>query len=119
MKLDYDLIRNMLGALYEFDGSYEIGNSDFHQLLPNVDVKLLDYHITLLLQAGFISVREVAHKKHDDHYDNIRLTWSGQNFYIKIKDDGLWENVKTHISKHSLSYTFETIIATIKYFVGV
>lgn len=113
MKLNYDLVRNMLGALYEFDGSYEIGNSDFYSLFPNIETKLLDYHITLLLQAGFISVREVAHKRHDDHYDNIRLTWSGQNFYAKIKDDGLWEKVKTHISTHSIAYTYEAILAAI------
>jgi Hypothetical protein (DUF2513) len=110
-----DLIREMLlrvaadpkldgGSRYVFDSTDNLGNYSQEEL---------NYHVDLLLGAGFI-------EGNPDSTPNptiSKLTWKGHEFVDTIRDSGIWNSVKERLkglSSVALSVVADLAIAEAK-----
>lgn len=90
MKLDHDLIRELLLALEDItDGFQNIHISHIQErYLPDYDLKAIYYHVKQLSQAGLIQTPGVSSK----HI--IDITWYGHQYLANIKNDSIWSKTK-------------------------
>ncbi|WP_139995028.1 DUF2513 domain-containing protein [Kurthia sp. Dielmo] len=57
-----------------------------------------NYHLEILRQAGLIDWYEKpAYRNSGQLYDNIRLTWEGQEYYALTKNFDVWMQVEAHL----------------------
>jgi len=65
----------------------------------------VDYHCTLLLDAGYIEAQVLG-------YGSVfpkRLTNRGHDFLDAARDPGIWKKAKDTITKHGGSFTMEIV----------
>lgn len=93
MKRDMDLVRQILLSVEETDGVSDWGTLQF----PDVEPRLVRYHTTLLVDAGFLDGQNDrwADDDGDDHWLNVQLTWQGHEFLDGARNDARWEKAKT------------------------
>ena len=86
MKLDYDLIRNLLLRIEEdSDGHTNFSLFYFFEAFPEVDKASIDYHLKYLYDAGFVEgSRDFI----------IDITPYGREYLDSIRDKNIWENTK-------------------------
>ncbi|TKI65605.1 DUF2513 domain-containing protein [Lysinibacillus mangiferihumi] len=91
MKLNHDLIRDLLLAIEEISN----GHANFYietiaqEHLPQYDFEEVEYHNMQLAQAGLI---KVANK--NSHYV-LDLTWDGHQYIASIREQSIWNKTKT------------------------
>lgn len=89
MKINYDLIRDILLAIEEnADGYKNFAPEDISLMLPQTDFKILFYHVKYLKDVAFLECS-------NDYITDI--TPVGRSFLENIRSDGIWEEVKKHI----------------------
>jgi hypothetical protein len=92
MKRDMDLCRKILQHVEGLSvGVRTIDVDDLEYAVPDIDQDTVNYHVRLLMGAGFIestgtSVRGALLVK--------GLTWGGYEFLEKSRDEGLWGKAK-------------------------
>ncbi|MFJ5565239.1 DUF2513 domain-containing protein [Lysinibacillus xylanilyticus] len=90
MKLNHDLIRDLLLAIEEISNGHT--NFDIEYLaqehLPQYGVEEVEYHNRQLAQAGLI---KVANKNSQYVID---LTWNGHQYIASIREQSVWNNTK-------------------------
>ena len=101
MKRDMDLIRKILLAI---EAHPDYGKWDVPLAFEGYSEEMLNYHLTLLLEAGLIE----AKKGHERWIAN-GLTWAGHEFLEASRDDSRWEKVKRLVLEKTGSLSFEMI----------
>lgn len=104
MKRDMSLVRTILLALSETDDPISSDDLAFEEY-PKA---LVGYHFQLLDEAGLIVARVQA-ADNDPYYFAIasRLTWEGNDFLDAVRDESVWEKVRSTIGQATGSASFE------------
>lgn len=112
MKRDIDVIRDIVLAVRDADGSIDE--------VAGIDEKQFAFHAQLLEEAGLVTVAQFRRPREIMAESAViyRLTWDGHDFADSIADDTIWNMVKDHLLGSSSAWTFdilrEMITATIK-----
>lgn len=115
MERNMDLIREMLlkiAADPKLDGSsrYVFDSTDN---LGNYSQEELNYHVDLLLEAGFVE----GNPNSTPNPMISKLTWKGHEFVDTIRDFGIWTSVKERLKglpSVALSVVADLAIAEVK-----
>ena len=104
MKRDLDLGRKILLKLEELP--YNLGGHHFE--LEGYSPDQINYHLTLLEEAGLIEAINVS------SHDGIgwlpqRLTWSGHDFLEASKDESRWEKAKRIVVEKGGGIAFDVL----------
>lgn len=105
MKRDWDLIRRILLKLEE-----KANNTDFllSSDFPPFDSPKVAYHFELLYQAGLIVGEPIRTIGHSDFYAQA-LTWQGHELLDKIRQDTVWNKIKSIAREKSLDLTLDSV----------
>ncbi|MDM8542434.1 DUF2513 domain-containing protein [Desulfococcaceae bacterium HSG9] len=109
MKRDWDLVREILIRVEELSSVKDcVRPNEFEEY----DEDIVSYHMYLLEQANLV---EGPIKKH--HNAGImallfNLTWQGHEFLDSVRNDGVWNKLKTTASEKGISMPFEVIKAS-------
>lgn len=102
MKRKWELIRKILIEL-EKDGSSWLESASIREY----DADTVAYHCWLLNEAGLIEMTKTSSTTGLDF--GITLTWQGHEFLDKIRNDSVWNKVKSVVQSKSLNLSFEVI----------
>ncbi|QLB18681.1 DUF2513 domain-containing protein [Mannheimia granulomatis] len=105
MKRNWDLIRKILIKLEEKADSTSWLQSDE---IKGFDARTVAYHYALLTEAGLIKSIDISGMEEED-YAALSLTWQGHEFLDKIRNDSVWNKIKSTLQHKSLDLSFETI----------
>ena len=114
MKRDMDLIRTILLEIEEdanINGRFIVSDADLRQ--DNTDAPTIQYHLRLLMDAGYIEGHD-AHKltgeiilpkpeaglpRREDMpaIQITRMTWEGHDFLESVRDDKVWQKTKGYL----------------------
>lgn len=106
MKRDMELCRKILFAIEEQHTGLAIYDLKIEGYTP----EHIAYHCKILHEAGFISDYEPLYAS-DELQDFAvgGLTWTGNDFLDRIREDTIWNKTKTTIIKGGLSMTVDVI----------
>ena len=106
MKRDMDLIRKIMLKIEEEYRSSAIINLS----IDGYDRETVAYHCRILNDAGFVSDYEGRYASDQLYMFWVGpLTWEGNDFLDKIRDDGIWHKTKEVITKKGLPLIVDTI----------
>ncbi len=98
MKRDMELIRKVLLYIEEHaDGERLI--REWH--IEGHDFKEVSYHVKLLVEHGLVNGRSSGIDQYLLWYADS-LTWPGHDFLDSIKNDTVWEKIKSGIKNKGL-----------------
>lgn len=107
MKRDWDLIRELLAKVEECSLPVDsIGLSSF----PAERATEIAFHMELLFEAGFVDgqmFRTIGPGPYD--FSARRLTWNGNEFLDRIRNDTVWQKTKKVFVREGISMTFDLI----------
>ena len=94
MKRDLNLAKLILQKLEQKQDFSHIKDEDFH--IDDYDQKLVEYHLIILTEAGYIQGASMRRESDDALIDVYpeRLTWEGHEFLDSIKEKRRWEKIK-------------------------
>lgn len=106
MKRDMDLVRLILLKIEEKYKSTAIVNLP----IEGYDMETVAYHCKIMDEAGLISNYQAQYAE-DTLYAFFvgPLTWEGNDYLDKVRDDTLWGKTKEEITKKGLPLVFDTI----------
>lgn len=95
MKRDMELVRKILLHIEEFDDVAE-------RPIPADDIQNIAYHLSLLVDAGFITGVRVDENHLTGEFIWFqmpvpRLTWTGHEFLDAAKSDTVWNEAKRRV----------------------
>jgi hypothetical protein len=97
MKRDMDLIREILLAIERLDTG---ADDDLDVVVDGVDPRVVNAHLRLLDEAGFINAHEIPDDTEEfSHFVPTRLTWSGHEFLDAVRDPEVWRRTKAGAAK--------------------
>ena len=98
MKRDMDLIRKLLFAIEENPREF---------MVDGYDSDIIKYHVLLLMEADYIDGRISNTLGHSSVApQNVfvnRLTWNGHEFIDNIRQEEIWNTIKTEFKGASVS----------------
>jgi hypothetical protein len=98
MKRDLDLIRKILLTIEGAPKSKE--SNAVEELESEHDYDILQYHLSLLLEAGLINAIDMSSGNQPyGSYIVQKLTWSGHEFLDTARNDTRWEKAKEATKK--------------------
>lgn len=106
MKRDMDLVRKILLKIEE---EY-ISTAIYNLHIEGYDIATVAYHCKILHEAGLVSYYEPCYG--DDRlyaFGVGDLTWEGNDYLDKIRDDSFWRKTKDAITQKGLPLIFDTI----------
>lgn len=105
MKRNWDLIRKILIKLEEkADSTSWLESSD----IKGYDSQTVAYHYKLLKNARLIDALDISSLEEED-FAATSLTWQGHEFLDKIRNDSVWNKVKSTVQSKSLDLSFDVI----------
>lgn len=105
MKRNWDLIRKILIKLEEkADIQSELSSED----IRGFDRHTVSYHYNIMAHAGLITIEDNS-SINDTDYSALSLTWQGHEFLDKIRNDSVWNKVKSTVQTKSLDLSFDVI----------
>lgn len=117
MKLDYDLIRDILLTIERLEYKTFLTNDTAlsMSLLSKYNTIDIEYAIKKISEAGFID-SDYVHCTLDLHviYSIPELTWQGHQALDTIRNNTVWEKTKKHISKTVQSASLKIMIDVAK-----
>ena len=106
MKRDMDLVRLIL---LEIEDKYR-STAIYDLAIDGYDTEMVAYHCKILYEAGLISDYKAQYADNEIYVFGVgSLTWDGNDFLEKIKDDSQWKKVKETITKKGLPLVVDTI----------
>jgi len=97
MKRDMDFCRKILQCIeakcWDVGSIHTLDIEDFEGALAEDDKNALNYHVKLLIDAGFIEPSPSRSGRGGAAFVK-GLTWEGHEFVEKSRDQGLWEKAK-------------------------
>ena len=112
MRINHDLMREILRLIADNDGPNDISTSTFYKL--HNSERLVGYHVQLLIEAGFIKGYDARCIGYQYDYDCIELTYQGQLYFEYIENDTVWNKLKNFIKEKSLPFSIAVIEAYVK-----
>ena len=114
MKRDMDLVRLVLLKIEEEYRSTAIYDLE----IPGYDAETVAYHCKILYEAGMISDYDARYADDELFMFGVgSLTWDGNDFLDKIRDNSQWKKVKDTITQKGLPLLLETIKAVSSAFI--
>ena len=106
MKRDMDLVRLILLVIEDKYRSTAI----YNLAIEGYDPETVAYHCKILYEAGLISNYKAQYADNEIYAFGVgSLTWDGNDFLEKIRDDSRWKIVKEIIRQKELPMVIETI----------
>ena len=106
MKRDMDLVRLIL---LEIEDKYR-STAIYDLAIDGYDTEMVAYHCKILYEAGLISDYKAQYADNEIYVFGVgSLTWDGNDFLEKIRDDSQWKKVKETIAKKGLPLVVDTI----------
>ena len=106
MKRDMDLVRLIL---LEIEDKYR-STAIYDLAIDGYDTEMVAYHCKILYEAGLISDYKAQYADNEIYGLGVgSLTWDGNDFLEKIRDDSQWKKVKETITKKGLPLVIDTI----------
>ena len=106
MKRDMDLVRLIL---LEIEDKYRT-TAIYDLAIDGYDTEMVAYHCKILYEAGLISDYKAQYAGNEIYVFGVgSLTWDGNDFLEKIRDDSQWKKVKETITKKGLPLVVDTI----------
>jgi len=108
MKRNWDTIRKILLTVESIpDVSTQLTNSDISDK-TGIDIQEASYHCKLMIDAGLIdgSCRDYIGGAGTSCLIN-RLTWDGHEFLDKIRNENVWNSMKTTLRKNGIDMSFD------------
>jgi hypothetical protein len=106
MKRDMDLVRLIL---LEIEDKYS-STAIYDLAVDGYDTVTVAYHCKILYEAGLISDYKAQYADNEIYVFGVgSLTWDGNDFLEKIRDDSQWKKVKETITKKGLPLVIDTI----------
>lgn len=106
MKRDMDLVREILLQIEKQYISTTITNLE----IEGYDMATVAYHCKILHEEGLISDYRAQYANGDIYYFGVgALTWKGNDYLDKVRDNSIWEKTKDTIKKKGLPLVFDTI----------
>ena len=114
MKRDMDLVRLILLKIEERYRSAALINLS----IDGYDIETVAYHCKILYEAGLVSSFNASHADNELYAFSVgSLTWDGNDYLDKIRDNSLWSKTKDTIAKKGLPLILETIKAVASAFI--
>jgi hypothetical protein len=107
LKRDMDLIRTILIKI-ESDNNTTISKV---VNLDGYDPVEVSYHVKLLIEARLIDGDNMF-ADNTGPYRARCLTWDGHEFILSVRDDAIWNNIRSKVKKESLNLPFK-VLATV------
>ena len=106
MKRDMDLVRLII---LEIEDKYR-STAIYDLAIDGYDTEMVAYHCKILYEAGLISDYKAQYADNEIYVFGVgSLTWDGNDFLEKIRDDSQWKKVKETITKKGLPLVVDTI----------
>ena len=106
MKRDMDLVRLIL---LEIEDKYR-STAIYDLAIDGYDTEMVAYHCKILYEAGLISDYKAQYADNEIYVFGVgSITWDGNDFLEKIRDDSQWKKVKETITKKGLPLVVDTI----------
>ena len=107
MTRDMDLVRKLLIFFAEKPGPEHIEVPP----VEGYDSSTIKNHLILMHEAGFLRTEQVKSSTSDRiiYVVPFDLTWQGHEFLSKIRDEGIWQRVKTAIGQKGAPLTIDII----------
>lgn len=106
MKRDMDLVRLIL---LEIEDKYS-STAIYDLAVDGYDTETVAYHCKILYEAGLISDYKAQYADNEIYVFGVgSLTWGGNDFLEKIRDDSQWKKVKETITQKGLPLAIDTI----------
>lgn len=82
----------------------------FNLRVDGYDMETVAYHCKMLDEAGFVSGYNAQYASDGLHAFSVGpLTWEGNEFLDRIRDDSIWEKTKSAIRNNGLPLVLETV----------
>lgn len=115
MKRDMDLVRLIL---LEIEDKYS-STAIYDLAVDGYDTETVAYHCKILYEAGLISDYKAQYADNEIYVFGVgSLTWDGNDFLEKIRDDSRWKIVKETIRQKGLPMVIETIKSVANAFIS-
>ncbi|WP_439259495.1 DUF2513 domain-containing protein [Lonepinella sp. BR2930] len=110
MKRDWDLIRRILLTLEQKADRSPL----FSDQIANYDAENVAYHFKIMNDAGLID-GENSSVIGAFNYTAYGLTWQGHEFLDQIRNDSIWNKIKSTLRSKSIDLSFDVIktVATV------
>lgn len=106
MKRDMDLVREIL---LQIEKQY-ISTAIYDLEIQGYDMPTVAYHCKILYDAGLISDYKAQYADGDIYYFEVgALTWEGNDYLDKIRDNSIWRKTKDTITQRGLPLALDTI----------
>lgn len=106
MKRDMDLVRKILLKIEEEYVSTAIYNLS----IDGYDMATVAYHCKILHETGLISDYGAQYGDNEIYAFCVgALTWEGNDYLDKVRDDSVWKKTKDVIVEKGLPMVFDTI----------
>lgn len=106
MKRDMDLVRKIL---LEIENQY-ISTAIYNLKIEGYDMATVAYHCKILHEAGLISDYGAQYADNTIFSFGVgSLTWEGNDYLDKIRDNSIWKKTKDTITQKGLPLVFDTI----------
>lgn len=106
MKRDMDLVREIL---LQIEKQY-ISTTIYDLEIQGYDMPTVAYHCKILYDAGLISDYKAQYADGDIYYFEVgALTWEGNDYLDKIRDNSIWRKTKDTITQRGLPLALDTI----------
>jgi len=115
MKRDMDLVRLIL---LEIEDKYR-STAIFNLAIDGYDTETVAYHCKILNDADLISDYKAQYADNEIYFFVVgSLTWDGNDFLEKIRDNSQWKKVKDTINQKGLPLVIETIKSVANAFIA-
>ncbi len=106
MKRDMDLVREILLKIEEEYTSKAI----FNLKIDGYDAEIIAYHCEILYEANLISSYKAQYYSGGIYSFSVgSLTWNGNDYLDKVRDNSIWAKTKETITKKGLPLILDTI----------
>ena len=104
MKRDMDMVRDLLLKIEGGQRSFDLLTPEIAEMfgqnrdgrLPREQAELLEYHLTLLDNAGLITIQA---KLSGAVWRIGHITWAGHDFLDTIRDPAIWRETKARVKQ--------------------
>ena len=106
MRRDMDLVREILLGIEK----QHISTAIFNLKIEGYDLPAVAYHCKIMHEAGLLSHYSAKYGNDTIYAFQVGgLTWEGNDYLDKIRDDSIWNKTKETITKKGLPLIFDTI----------
>ena len=106
MRRDMDLVRDIL---LEIEKQY-VSTAIYNLKIVGYDTETIAYHCKILYEAGLISDYKAQYADNTIYSFGVgSLTWDGNDYLDKIRDNSIWKKTKDVIVKKGLPLVLDTV----------